>query len=74
MVLFGLLGVPEVHTSFVHGLPSTGVSVFRMALVVPPTPLQRSSWQSPAVWLPLGSAVPLAVLATPQVLLLQVKV
>jgi hypothetical protein len=48
----GLLGVPEVHTSSVHSLPSTGRSRSSTAGVgdtIPP-PSHTTSWQSPASW------------------------
>ena len=58
MALFGLLGVPDVQMSLVHELPSTNTSLSSTALVVPPTPLQRSSRQLPVTCIPAGSAVP----------------
>ena len=45
----GLLGVPAVHTSLVHALPSTGRSVLNAVLTVLPAPLHSSTWQLPAV-------------------------
>jgi hypothetical protein len=69
IALFGLLGVPDVQTLSVQGFASTGRSLSSTALVVPPTPLQRSSRQSPDTCMATGSAVPLLVLEVAQVLL-----
>jgi hypothetical protein len=61
----GFPGVPEVHTSFVQGLPSAGTSVLSMTLVTPPAPSQTLFRQSPGV---CAAEVPAGALVNPQVL------
>jgi hypothetical protein len=52
----GFDGAPEVHTSFVQSLPSSGTSVSSTtAGVALPEPSQRMVWQSPATWVAPGA-------------------
>jgi hypothetical protein len=68
----GFDGVPEVHTSSVQALPSTGTSESKLTVSTAPEPLHWFCLQSPAVWLLTG--VPAAVFVEPQVSLVQAKV
>src|SRR4029078_17692 len=49
-----------MHVSAVQSLPSTGRSSSSAASTMAPLPLQTFVLQSPPVWLPGGSATPLA--------------
>ena len=63
---FGCTTTPPAQVSSVHSLPSSaGKSVSRATGAGTPLPSHSSSWQSPAIWLASGSAVPASVFATP---------
>ena len=57
-------GTPLLHESCVPALPSSLTSVSSLTVRIPPTPLQTTARQSPAVW--PGTGAPSAGSARPQ--------
>ena len=72
-VAFGVnVGVPLLHVSSVHSLPSLGRSVSSFCVVVAPLPSQIAALQSPAVC--VATCVPCATGAVPHFSLSHVRV
>src|SRR5262245_40629719 len=68
----GFEGVPFVHTSLVHDLPSIGTSAFSKAIVMQPEPSHCACLQSPAVW--AARLVPAAAYEKPHAPAMHVRV